>query len=266
MFVSLKTVIAAPDHIKERVRDAEPTKTGQSRGLENSVSAAAARRTGQPVRRRSHLAGREGVFWRGIKRRDAWQIVTAAKRYDEAGKEFGKRNGPLGHVALQVIDLLANTVDYRTGRLDPSIEFLMQKTRRCRAAIVRALAALRAHGFLEWMRRYVPAESEGGRGPQVRQTSNAYRLSLPERARRLLGRLVGLSPVPEDFTHRREAQAAQIDAYMATLSIPAQLALKFEDDGMARSFAVIWEGIQRRKERESAKQTESALKSLSKGR
>jgi hypothetical protein len=64
----------------------------------------------------------------------------------------------------------------------------MRKLRRSKDAVVRALQALRAHGFLDWLRRYVPTGQEG-RGPQVKQTSNAYRLSMPARAMRLLGRL-----------------------------------------------------------------------------
>lgn len=49
----------------------------------------------------------------------------------------------------------------KTGQLDPSIETLMRKLKRSRDSIVRALNALRAHGFLDWLRRYVPTGSEG---------------------------------------------------------------------------------------------------------
>ncbi|MBN9314155.1 MAG: replication protein RepA [Devosia sp.] len=139
----------------------------------------------------------------------------------------------------------------------------MGKLRRSRDAVHRALKALRQHGFLDWLRRYVPTGNEG-RGVQVQQTSNAYRLSLPERARRLLGRMIGDCPVPDDFAHAREAQAAEIEQQIAALPMRGQMRMKFEDGGIAASMAVIWEGIQRKKERESASRTESMLNSFSK--
>ncbi|HRM75333.1 MAG TPA: helix-turn-helix domain-containing protein, partial [Paracoccus sp. (in: a-proteobacteria)] len=59
------------------------------------------------------------------------------------------------------MELFANLVDFRTGRLEPAIETLMRMLRRSRDAIVRALKALRSHGFLDWLRRYVPTGNEG---------------------------------------------------------------------------------------------------------
>ena len=63
----------------------------------------------------------------------------------------------------------------------------MARTKRSKDAVVRALAALRRHGFVDWLRRYIPTGNLGA-GPQVQQTSNAYRLALPPAAERLLGR------------------------------------------------------------------------------
>src|SRR4051794_13717862 len=145
-------------------------------------------RRGVPVRRQSRLRGHcEAGFWRPLARREARRIVLAAKKFELAAKLFGRRRGPLGHVAIEILNLFAHLVDFRTGRLDPSLDFLQRKLRRSRDAIVRGLAALRQHGFLDWLRRFEPTEN-GGRGPQVRQVSNAYRLSLPPAAARMLGR------------------------------------------------------------------------------
>ena len=189
MFVSLKDVVTAPDHVKEKVRRANE----HGRTQEGSISRQAAKRTGQPVRRTSKPAGRcEGLFYRRITAREAAQIRLAARKYELATKEAGARNGALGGIALEVLDYLTRLIG-RDGRLEPSLDFLMRKLRRSRDAIHRALKALRQHGFLDWLRRYVPTGNEG-RGVQVQQTSNAYRLSLPERARRLLGRMMGDSP------------------------------------------------------------------------
>src|SRR5690606_7914262 len=143
-----------------------------------------------------------------------------------------------GGVALEILRLFRNVVDFRTGRLDPSIDYLMAKLRRSRAAIVAALKALRDHGFLDWLRRYVPTGEQGRRGPQVQQTSNAYRLFLPIRAAASLGRYWQAAPVPDDHRHRQQQQAAQIDAYRQSLSL-AELPL-FDmdaDDPLAQALA-----------------------------
>ena len=66
-----------------------------------------------------------------------------------AGRQAGRRRGPLGHVGLEVLELLANLVSYRSGRLEPAITYLMGKLKRSKDAVVRALAALREHGFLD---------------------------------------------------------------------------------------------------------------------
>jgi len=83
---------------------------------------------------------------------------------------------------------MLNMIDHATGRLDPAIDTIAGRIKRSRDAVWRALKALKAHGFVDWLRRYVPAPTAGQAGPQVRQTSNAYRLTLPAIARALLGR------------------------------------------------------------------------------
>ena len=224
--------------------------------LEARRSAKAARRTEQPVRRQSRLAGRcEGVFWRPTNRQEVQRIVLAARRYELAGRRAGERSGPLGGIALEILDLMANLVQFRNGRLDPSIEYLMGKLKRSRDAIVRALKALRSHGFLDWLRRYVPTGNETG--PQVQQTSNAYRMSLPQRAAALLGRWRHPAPLPDDFSHAQAAKAGELDAYKASLAPVELVAHVVEDEGLADALTRFLQAAADRKERESAKQTES---------
>lgn len=210
-----------------------------------------------PVRRHSHAAGREGTFWRATSRQNVRQIVLAARRYELATRQPGARNGALGHVALEVLDLLANLVSYKTGRLDPSIETLMRRLKRSRDAIVRALRVLRTNGFLDWIRRYVPTGNEG-RGPQVQQTSNAYRLSMPERAKRLL-RLWGfIPPAPDDFSHAQELRAAEIEAHRASLSELERTRFDVDEDSpLGAALLRLAQARAVRKERESAGQSES---------
>lgn len=167
-----------------------------------------AERCPTPVRRHSHFKGQsEGRIWRPTTRKDAQAILKAAEIYNEAGlHEKGERSGPPGSVALDVLRLFVNLIDFRTGRLEPAITTIMDRLGRSRDTIVRALKNLRAHGFIDWIRRYEPTGNEG-RGPQVQQASNAYRLSLPEKARQFLGRFGKASPCPTTTApHRRRAR------------------------------------------------------------
>jgi hypothetical protein len=214
-----------------------------------------------PVRRQSRAAGKcEGVFWRRTSRQDVQKILLAVKRYELAGRQPGSRSGPLGAVAIELVELFANMVDFRTGRLEPSIETLMRHLKRSRDAIVRALKALRAHGFLDWLRRYVPTGNEGA-GPQVQQTSNAYRLSLPARAQQLLGRLGMATPPPDDHSHAQEQHAAEITAHQDSLPLDQLPLFTIGDNPLGRALANLGKAM---KQRESARQTESPSNLLSK--
>lgn len=213
------------------------------------------RRTGEPVRRHSRPQGREGLFWRPFNPQDRARFMLAAERYERAQREPGKRNGPLGPVGLEVLRELLRLVDYRTGRLDPAIQTLCDRLRRSRDAIVRALANLRAAGFLDWLRRYEPTGN--AEGPQVRQITNAYRLSLPAAAARLLGRIAQPAPIPDDEQHRRAERAATVAGMIAGLPLYEQPAQLIEDPELAEILSRLARGVM---ERESAERSESGPK------
>lgn len=220
------------------------------------VSGPTITRASTPVRRQSRLAGRcEGVFWRKITKAEAWRVVYAAKKYELQERAAGSRRGPLGSVAIEILELFAHLVDKKTGRLEPSLEYLMRTLKRSKDAIHRALKALRAHGFLDWLRRYVPTGADTG--PKVQQTSNAYRLSLPARAVRLLGRVFQQSPLPDDFSHARQEKAAQIEQHKASLSLAELPLFMIEDEALAASLSRMGAAIAARKERESVNRSES---------
>ncbi|MBS7701624.1 MULTISPECIES: helix-turn-helix domain-containing protein [unclassified Chelatococcus] len=212
-----------------------------------------------PVRRDSHFKGRSEVrIWRPTNRQEVQKVLLAAKRYELAERQKGERAGPLGSVAIEVLEFFVNLVDFRTGRLEPSIDTIMGKVRRSRDAVVRALKALRAHGFLDWLRRYEPTGREGS-GPQVQQASNAYRLSLPERALRLLGRFGKAPPPPDDHVAAQTARAAELDAYRKALPLDELALFEAGDTALGRALAALGKSLQ---ERESAKQTESPSQSI----
>lgn len=206
-----------------------------------------------PVRRQSHLKGRsEGQIWTPTSRQETRKVLLAAKRYEMAMRQKGKRNGPLGAIAIEVLEYFVNLVDFRTGRLDPSLETIMGKVRRSRDAVVRALKALRTHGFLDWLRRY---EVTGNRnGPQVQQASNAYRLSLPEKALQFLGRFGRTPPLPDDHTHAAVERMAVIAAHRVSLDIGERALFDVGDNPLGQALGRLGKTLQ---QRESAKQTES---------
>lgn len=222
------------------------------------------KRTHAPVHRHSKPAGQcEATIWTRTTRQDTRRIVLAARRYEIAMKQPGKRTGPLGAVALEVLELLANLVDYRTGRLEPSLDTMMRKLRRSRDAIVRGLKALRDHGFIDWLRRFVPTDNEGNKGPQVRQTSNAYRLLMPAKARAALGRYGTPSPLPEDREQAQAERSAELENYRASMTTGDLLA-EIEDDKLRNSLARLRRNIVSK--RESAEQTESRPESIYEGK
>ncbi len=206
------------------------------------------RTAGQPVRRGSRLAGScEGAFWRPVPRAEVRRVLLAAKRYELVGRQAGRRRGPLGHVALEVLELLANLVSYRSGRLEPAITYLMGRLKRSKDAVVRALAALREHGFLDWLRRHGAVDLVEGPGPRVRQVSNAYRLTLPARAAQLLGHWLSAAPtLPDDVMQAQEDRAAYLAAHKAALPLSELPLVEVEDDRLARVLGELGRAVEGR--------------------
>jgi hypothetical protein len=150
-----------------------------------------------------------------------------------------------------VLRELLRLIDYKTGRLDPAITTIAERIGRSVAAVVDALKRLRDHGFLAWLRRYVPTGNAGLRGPQVQQTSNAYRLALPAALLRLF-----TVPAPEDDTHRRETAAADAQEMIKRLPLDEQPAALLCDPEMAAALARLGRAIMEQ-ERDSGRQNES---------
>lgn len=213
-----------------------------------------------PVRRQSRALGRcEAVFWRKTDRQEVQQILKAAKRYERIERQPGARSGPLGGVAIELLELFVNLVDFRTGRLEPSLDTIMLRLKRSRDAIVRALKNLRAHGFLDWLRRYEPTGNEKGCGPQVQQASNAYRMSLPERAKRLLGRFGIAPPPPLDHVQAVAEREAALVAHRMTLSPDQRALFDVGDNPLGQALARLGKAVLKR---ESARQAESPSSSI----
>lgn len=173
------------------------------------------RRSCAPVRRKSGKRGRcEGVFWRPVRRSDLRIMVRAAERMELTARIAGKRNGPLGHIGLEVLKVLVDLVDYSTGQLDPSYAEIAARCRRSRSAVAEGLARLREAGFLDWLRRFDDDPAQAGeRGPQIKQVSNAYRFVMPAFIARLLGFQGQGVPLPEDDEDRRRDQRKMVERW-----------------------------------------------------
>lgn len=151
----------------------------------------------------------ERNVFRQIDRNTRDRILRAVRKYDRSTARLaGKRKGPLGLIALEIYEWFV-CLNVNSSRLDPSIDYLAAKFRHARSSIVAALRALREHGFLKWVRRYKVARTEGQKGPQIYQTSNAYRVELPPEAEKLL------EDVPTDEKARKEDVRRRLMEYEA---------------------------------------------------
>ena len=89
-----------------------------------------AARTFQPARRNSYNAGeREDRFYRPVPKSEVGSRMRAAEAYNREYKEPGKRNGPLGHIGLEVLRQLYRMRCPGTGKFDPAIDTIADEDR-----------------------------------------------------------------------------------------------------------------------------------------
>jgi hypothetical protein len=209
-------------------------------------------RTFQPVRRNSRHAGeREHRIWRPIgggnkaqAHKEIGAAMKAAEFYDRRLKQEGKKNGALGHIGLEVLRELYRIVDFKTGRLEPAIATICDRIKRSRAAVVAAMARLKQHGFLDWIRRTEPTNNEGA-GPQVRQIPNAYGFGLPAAAMAHLKRMLGKAPPPDDDVQRRQEAQAETEAMYDSVDLDALGTARVSSPSLAEAINLLGRGIGR---------------------
>jgi hypothetical protein len=193
-------------------------------------------RSFQPVRRNSYAANdcRALDVWKPLgkpheARRIIYLALKAAEAFDRRHKQFGKQNGPLGYVGLDVLRFMYRLVDYRTGRLDPALATICVKTGFAKSTVNKALDRLEMHGFLVSVRRAEPTDRDG-RGPQIRQISNAYGLRLPKPLADWIAK-GWHAPVPDCELTRREADKDEFNAMLDQLCLEDQTAVIVGNDG-----------------------------------
>jgi len=196
-------------------------------------------------RESSRLRGTfERSYWRSLTKSEARKIAAACEAFEDATKGYGKREGALGATAVRVAKYLANLAHACRGRVDPSFADICRKVKRSRASVARAIRNLVAHGFLERVRR-VERTARVGAGPQLRQSSNAYRMFLPQRAAALIERFF---PLPADEMVRiaeREAARRRLEREGKENTMAKS--------GMAAAFQMMEEALERKRRESQAR-------------
>ncbi|MHB8284046.1 MAG: hypothetical protein ACYDD1_05160 [Caulobacteraceae bacterium] len=145
-----------------------------------------AHHVGHKVRRNSKPHEWSASFWRKAAQAAMTPMLNGLKFY--ASRLEKRKGAAYGEITAKVQDvwrvLVKLLVSNPNGVLEPSYERIRHDAGCCRATVARALEILERHGFLERMRRCVPHRS--GEAGKWEQDTNAYRLSLPPAAKRLL--------------------------------------------------------------------------------
>lgn len=167
-------------------------------------------RTFQPVRRDTRHAGdRELRRWRQTNmfgREEHNARMRAAEQFERDTKLPGKRNGALGHIALEVLRTFLRLRGRHGGRLDPTIRWVARTIRRARSAVSAALGRLKQCGFIDWDRRSRVVDDPSRPDQYVEQISNAYYLIQPPSVVQAVNRMLRR---PTDAARRAAEQLAR---------------------------------------------------------
>ena len=127
--------------------------------------------------------------------------ISAFRRHASSVRIPGKRRGARGTYSLYCADVLDYLMYHavQTGRIFPSYEDISAAVGCAYRTAVNCVRQLAAGGWVSWERRFVRVGSPGQAEPQVVQTSNLYRLALPNAARALIdGWKRRRPPAPDD--------------------------------------------------------------------
>jgi len=234
----------------------------------------AVRHTGAPVLRNSVEAGTfEESFFVLPAAGELNKIYATAKRaVDEANRlRRVARSGERGltvaerillgltEKGLRILEELLTLARLNKGQVYPSYEYLMDRTSVGRATITRALASLERLGFIVRQRRFKRVAGDGA-GPRYHQTSNAYRLQIPQRLMTLIPRWMRPAPVPVDLEQHDLEQKAETKAMLATLSCK-ELAEATVGGALGKILARLGAGVDRA-EREAHNGSQPLLESI----
>lgn len=133
-------------------------------------------------------------------------LLRTAREFDLEERVRGT-HGRINQYGYRVLEVLLGRgggvpIDFRTGTLEPAIATVMAKTGFARQTVVAALARLKKHGFLDWVRRTERTGAGPGEGPKVKQATNAYFFDLTGLPKAVLQRF-------RDLLHIARRRAAE---------------------------------------------------------
>lgn len=164
------------------------------------------RRTGEKVRRNSKPVRRS--WWTHFSWTRGRRLLLALRIHAEHLRRKGQRTGAaprpgvmgdkggISFGAIRLMEVLVAVAARYEGRLEPSAEWLGEALNVPAKSIHAWKEQLKRHGFLTWQRRYVETGRPGVRGPQVRQTTNAYVLTIPAAAEAAAEARIAPRPAP----------------------------------------------------------------------
>lgn len=154
----------------------------------------------EPLERRTYNECRRGsrphdpnARYPTLSRKEADIRRMALTLHMEQQRKEGRRNGAPGTIcegAPRLYNAILNMAVKFSGRaVRPSVETLARMLGVTKKAVHRWKAQLQAFGFLDWERETLPTGLDGIRGPQVKQTSNAYVATISNIALELVARV-----------------------------------------------------------------------------
>lgn len=119
------------------------------------------------------------VIFQPIPKQKARQTWFRARKWERDTHQKQKHGGIIGRTGLAVLYcLIHDFLNFRTGRLDPSVLEIARKAGVCERSVYSALKKLRDLGLIAWVRRCHHSTDAEGRF-LLRQSTNAYHLTRP---------------------------------------------------------------------------------------
>ncbi|MFT8555459.1 MAG: helix-turn-helix domain-containing protein [Zymomonas mobilis] len=228
--------------------------------LERATCYKTRRRTPDPVHRDSYEVGeREKSVWKPVNPQEIGAYLEAVDQYSIKTKGLSDK-------AVRLLKMLFRMVDFKTGRLEPTLDTICDRVGYARATVVKLLRQLQDLGFIRWIRRSIKIKADG-KGPRRKQTSNAYGFlspkAWPDLARQVFERVMRRrnAPIPDDIDHAQEADKAETKAIVE--SLPPEDFVKAisgdkEPTELTDSLIQLAKSIERAEQREQEEQAKKA--------
>ncbi|MCP9308710.1 helix-turn-helix domain-containing protein [Zymomonas mobilis] len=224
--------------------------------LERATRYKIRRRMPDPVHRDSYEVGeREKSVWKPVNPQEIGAYLEAVDQYSIKTKGLSDK-------AVRLLKMLFRMVDFKTGRLEPTLDTICDRVGYARATVVKLLRQLQDLGFIRWIRRSIKIKADG-KGPRRKQTSNAYGFlspkAWPELARQVFERVMRRrhAPIPDDIDHAQEADKAETKAIVESLP-PEDFVKAISGDKEPTELIQLAKSIERADQREQEEQAKKA--------